>query len=269
MSATVDIRQFADACIHQAGGVAEADGNALEALLPDRLAGLFGGRDAVRIGFAPGEAPPELLMLPGSALMDGLLDYAGMQGPCTHAWPRVGTVAPRSIAGEIERNITFTARRVQLPWDDALVSAATVAQFDFVVSLVSDDREDGIQAVAVDCWFGCALEQHSAVCRRLGVDATEPSPAAARLRVGLDAAFQVAVRTLRNRQDARLRRRQAAIARRLGDERFRLNRYYDGIAEDLDARLRRSAPDRAADLCPKREAVEREREVKLAEMAGK
>lgn len=272
-AAAPDLATFVTACVEHAGGLAEPiEPDLVEVLVPDALRGAFGDREMVRLALdlEPAEAHPDAEpVLPGSHLLDGLIEYAEKFGRCTRAWPRCGPVRPRSILGEILRAVTFNARRVQHSEADAIRSVAAHAQFDFTVSLVSDEREEVLTTVVVDLWSGRPVEAFTALLPGLEVDPDGSSPVPARVRLTLEDAYACACAALQARMAARIERLQGLIGRRLQAETGRLELYYRSTLQDLEKRLEKAPADRAPAFHEKLAATLLEREARLLELTTK
>lgn len=267
------VEAFVRECLEYSGGVVdEPEPGVLEALVPGPLRSVFPGGELVELALeseVAGLHPGALPVLPGSETLDGLIAYALQEGRISSAAPRTGAVRSRSVLGELLRTLTFAARRVQLPEGAAQVEPVTVAQFDWVVSLVSDDREESLQSIVVDLWSGRASAPLSRICRTLEVDPPH-GLANRRLRITLEEAYLAARAALQTWQVPRIQRHQALVARRLEAAYGRQRLYYDSMLEDLVRRKdRASSEDRARDLEAKAEATRAERDSKLAELQEK
>lgn len=270
----VDLKEFVRECVDAASGLAEFDEDGLvEILVPDSLKDRFPAGELVRLALDAGTAvryPESVPALPGSQALDSLIEYAALQGRVTHAFPRTGPLRARPLAGEIAHAFTFTARRVRLPEGAATPEPATIAQFDFIVALVSDEREERLQSVVVDLWSGRADPALSRIVHALDVDATG-DVARRRMVRSVDEAYGVAREALQSWTEPRIQAHQQVISRRLQSEHARLGLYYDAMIEDLEKRLQRAAADQEknAALAGKIAATRLERESKLAELGEK
>jgi len=272
----VDLKEFVQECVELAGGLAEPEespeGGLLEVLVPEPLQPLFPNREVVRLALEGETArrhPEALPALPGSEALDALVEYASHLGRVTHAFPRTDPVRARPIAGEILHALTFTARRVRLPETSASVETIQIAQFDFIVSLVSDEREELLRSVVVDLWSGRASEALSRIVHGLEVNPTGPQVGRRDCHT-VEEAYPAACEALETWMAPRIEQRQALVSRRLRDEHGRLRLYYRGLVEDLERRAERAGPEeRRAEFQQKIEATRREQESKLAELSEK
>jgi hypothetical protein len=270
----MEVAKFIRECVEYAGGLAdEPESGLVETLMPEGLRAEFGQREEVLLALDPDAAvrhPDAIPALPGSQALDVFVRFGLQQGRLTHAWPRADLLKPRSIAGDIVYAMKFTAGRVRLPEDEAAVEQASVAQFDFIVTLASDEKEESLHSVVIDLWTGLPCSVLSGIAARLETDPAGPS-AGKRVCLTVAQAYEAARATLQKWMEPRITRHQALVTRRLRDEWARMKLYYRGMVEDLERRTQRAggSGERAGALREKIAATREEEAVKLAELAEK
>jgi hypothetical protein len=270
------MEEFVRRCVEIEGGLVEfPDPGLAEMIAPPPLAALLGGDEVAMLALsaeALEQHPAARPLLPGSLELDRLVQHAAGYGQVSRAWPRIERLARRNLAPEIERALTFSARRVRLPDLPADVQMAEYAQFDFIVSFVSDEKDEFLHTTVVDLWSGLPCPAAAAVLADLAVDDNGPDAGSCR-RCTIEQACAVAEAELARELASRVEAHQQRVARRLSDETGRLRLYYHALATDLERRTRRAAgadgKDDPSNVGQRRAAIEAECERKMAEMAEK
>lgn len=281
---------FIRVCVERAGGVldAVAPGRA-DLLVPTAFEPALDGRSFVSLALA-GDAGGEDLVPAtlGSPFVDALIEFATRRGIVGVGHLPEGRLRKKGLREEAERTLRFSNCRTRYQDDAAEVRLAAIAQFDFKVTFVSEERRERIYVVPVDL---CSGQPHPDLAARLpGLaitpDAGTVAPEAP--TVPVETAYQTAQWMLRQLVMDEASRQQVRAGRRFAVEAARIGEYYERAIESLERRRERerlhspeamtaaraapephegaAIPSRADGLAHKIEAARAERERKLREL---
>ncbi len=271
------LENFVRDYVETSGGVwDEVEPQVYDILLPSVAGGAEldgGGRGILRIAFDP-EALPEhpaaQLASFGTPLVDRLLGGAMRRGRCAQAYLNGLNLAPYDLPARVRRCLT-------LPDGAAMEIRRTrpldfpQAVFWFEAAFVSDQKEYDILQMALDLHTGREVRHLERLLdhRLLG---EEPSLYLAEIhRMSVAAAYplvrQEVLRTLSGLANVRRRELSCRVERQIG----RMTRYYSDLRSELDAQAHRARNrgDESAKFAARREAVDREERLRVAELRQK
>jgi hypothetical protein len=259
------------------GGVwEEIEPQVYDVLLPsDSDAAALGAdaRGVLRVAFDP-EALPEhpgaQLASFGTPLVDRLLDDAMRRGRFAEFYVIGLNLAPHDLPARVRRALTL-GPGLQLRVDRVRPLHFTQAMYFFQATFISDEKEQEILPIGLDLHYGREtrhLEQLLDPARL----ADEPAqPLAEARRLSLAAGFPLArervVRTLASMANTRARE----LGERLSKQIARMSQYYADLREELEEQVRRAKgrDEDPARLTARREALEREEQLRVAELRQK
>ncbi len=227
----------------------------------------------VRVAFDP-EAMPEhpaaQLASFGTPLIDRLLADALQRGRFARLYIVGLNLTPHDLAGRVHRAFTVPAdARLQVERVRPLHFPQAV--FWFQATFVSDQKEQEIVPVALDLHYGRQVRHldplldHARLSETPGVSLLEARHTS--LASAYPLARAQALRTVTALANARHRQQSDHMERQIA----RMNRYYADLLRELQEQLQRAA-DRGDDtgkFAGRREALEREEKVRVAELRQK
>jgi hypothetical protein len=230
-------------------------------------------RELLRIAFDPDaipEHPGAQLVSYGTPLIDRLLADAIERGRCVTLYLIGLNLTPHDLAGRVRRLLTLPAG-ASLHVQRVRQLHFTQAMFWFQATFVSDQKEHEIVPAAVDLHYGRQVRHHEALLdhARLAESPSQFLPEARRL--SLAAAYPLAreraVRSIAPLANSRSRQESEFLERQIA----RMSRYYADLRNELQEQVRRAA-DRSDDVSKyagRREALEREEKIRIAELRQK
>ena len=251
----------------------EVEPEVYDVLLPgDGAAG--DGATMLRLAFDP-EALPEhpgaQLASFGTPLIDRLLGDAVRRGRSAHFYLIGLNLDPHNLLGRLRKSLSL-AEPLELHLERVRALHFTQAVHWFRAEFVSDQKEQTILPVAMDLHYGREVRHLEMLLNpsRLAREPAQPLPEARRMSVteGYTAAREQVLRTLAAL--ANLRARQLAERRDLHIA--RLTRYYADLRGELEEQAYRSrahAEEAAARLEQRRSAIDREEQLRIAELVQK
>lgn len=230
-------------------------------------------REIVRVAFDP-EALPEhpraQLASFGTPLVNRLLDDAVARGRNARFYLLGLNLTPHRLAARIERALV-PAAGLQFSIERVRPLHFSQAIYWFEASFTSDQKEEELLPVAVDLHYGRQVRHFEQLLDRSRL-AESPSlwlpdaPGVDRASAYLTARDEVS-RTLIGLANTRSRELSEHIERQIE----RMRRYYDDLAQELAESGSRAAArgGDAARLAERRQAVERERALRIDELRRK
>jgi len=231
------------------------------------------GRDVLRVAFDPDaipEHPGAQLAGFGTPLVDRLLKNAMHAGRRAEAYFNGLNLAPHDLSGRVGRALRLTDG-LELTFHTARPLHFAQAVFWFEATFISDQKEQEILPIAMDLH---SARQVRHLEQLLDYDrlAEEPSGYLVEARrrsvaAVYPAAREQVVRTIASLANTRRRELDRRLTRQIG----RMKRYYEDLRGELDAQVRR-ARSRDADVSKfalRREAVDREERLRVAELRQK
>jgi hypothetical protein len=276
-TAPTPLEAFVRDYVETTGGVwDEVEPQVYDVLLPSAVAEqslTIDGREIVRIAFDP-EALPEhpgaQLASFGTPLIDRLLADAMQRGRWAQFYLVGLNLAPHDLAGRIRRALTLPVDcKLSIERVRPLHFAQAVLWFE--ATFVSDQKEQEIVPVAMDLHYGRQVRHLERLLdpSRLADKPAVPRPEAHRLSMA--AAYPLAreqvVRTLAAMANTRSRELNERLERQIA----RMARYYADLRSELEEQVRRSRSrdDDASKWTARREALEREERLRVAELRQK
>jgi hypothetical protein len=271
------LEQFFRDYVEVIGGACdEVEPQVYDVLLPDGERAMqrdLSGKDVLRVAFDP-EAIPEhpgaQLASFGTPLVDRLLQSAMQRGRGALAYLGGLNLAPHDLSGRVRRVLTL-AEGLTLSLERARPLHFTQAVFWLRATFVSDQKEEEILPLAVDLHSGRQVRHLDALLDYARLSERPSSFLAEAPRPSVAAVYptvrQEVVRTVASL--ANTRRRE--LSRRVERQIERMTRYYRDLRSELDGQIRR-ARDRGDDLSkygPRREAIDREERLRVAELRRK
>ena len=267
----MQVPEFIEECVERSGGAMAGRGSGLfDVLLPPELEQGF-GRGVLAVAADPAALQVEAraeLATPGSPFVDLLIAWASARGTTAHARLPAGRLRRKGLREEVERTLLFSNCRVRHEADEPQVLDSRIAQFNFRVTFLSDEKRERVHVVPVNLWSDRA---NFALAGRLGAMllADDDAPHAAAEAVPLEQAYRTAQAALRGRVAVEAGLHRERIERRFGVEYARVCAYYDQMARELEARRRSDEPGETSTLDHKLAAAAAERERKLHELGEK
>jgi hypothetical protein len=245
----------------------EVEPQVYDVLLPEEVGGVL------RLTFDP-EALPEhpgaQLASFGTPVVDRLLADAVARGRSARFYLVGLNLAPHNLAGRVRRALTL-AEPLELQVERVRALHFAQEVYWFRAEFVSDQKEQVIVPVGIDLHYGREVRHLEQLLDpgRLAEEPAQPLPEARRLSVagGYALARDQALRTVTALANVR--------GRELGERReqqvARMSRYYADLREELEeqARRARNAEEAAARLAERRAAVDREEQLRVAELRQK
>jgi len=229
--------------------------------------------DVLRVAFDP-EAIPEhpgaQLASLGTPLIDRLLEDAMRRGRGAQAYVNGLNLAPHDLRGRIRRVLAL-AEGLKLTIERVRPLYFAQAVFWFQATFISDQKEQEILPIAVDLHSGREVRHLEALLDRARLT-EQPSTFLAEARRPSVAAIYPTVRAQVVRTVASLANtRGRELSQRVERQIRRMVRYYGDLRSELDVQIRR-ARDRGEDLAkfdPRREAIDREERLRVADLRRK
>ena len=252
-----------------AGGLCEE----VEPQVYDLMLPAAGEPEVVRVAFDP-EALPEhpgaQLASFGTPLVDRLLADAVARGRHAELYLVGLNPAATSLAGRVGRALTL-APGLELRLGRARALDFPQAVFWFEATFVSDQKEQDLVPVAIDLHHGRQVRHLERLLDRARL-AGEPSLALPEARHGgLARGYRLARDRVLRTVAALANTRSRELAERLGRQVARMARYYADLRAELaeQAERARTRGEDTATFAPRREALEREEQVRIAELRQK
>jgi hypothetical protein len=230
-------------------------------------------RAIVRVAFDP-EAIPEhpaaQLASFGTPLMDRLLGDAMQRGRFTQMYFVGLNLTPHGLSDRVKRAYALPANtRLEVERVRALHFPQAV--FWLQATFVSDQKEQEIVPVALDLHHGRQVRHLETLLDHTRLSETPSAPLLEARRMGLPSAYPLArnqaVRTIGAMANARHRQQSEHIQRQIA----RMSRYYADLLSELADQVARARErgDDMAKFTGRREALEREEKIRVAELRQK
>ena len=273
------LEEFVRDYVDVTGGVwDEIEPQVYDLLLPAEGAGAetarsVDGREIVRVAFDP-EAIPEhpgaQLVSFGTPLMDRLFADAMQRGRFARMYIIGLNMTPHDLAGKLQRAFTMpTDTRLHVARVRPLFFPQAV--FWLQGTFISDQKEQEIVPIALDLHYGRQVRHLDALLDHARLSETPALPLLEARHRSLASAYPLArtqaLRTVTAMANARHRQQSDHTERQIA----RMNRYYADLLHELQEQMQR-ATDRGDDLgkfAGRREALEREEKVRVAELRQK
>jgi hypothetical protein len=249
----------------------EVEPEVYDVLLPPEVGA--DGANVVRLTFAP-EALPEhpgsQLASFGTPLIDRLLGDAVRRGRSALFYLVGLNLAPHNLAGRLRAGLQLAAP-LELRVERVRALHFAQAVYWFRAEFVSDQREQTLVPVAIDLHYGREVRHLEALLHRarLAAEPAQPLPEARRQSVaaGHALAREQALRTIAALANVRGR----ALAARRDVQVERVSAYYADLRGELEEQARRGrhAEEAAARLEERRAAIDREEQLRVAELRQK
>src|SRR5262249_9880365 len=231
------------------------------------------GTGVLRLTFDP-EALPEhptaQLASYATPLIDRLLDDAMRRGRSAHFYLLGLNLEPHNLPGRLRKALTL-APPLELHVERVRAMHFTQAVYWFRAEFVSDQKEQTVLPVGVDLHYGREVRHLEALLdpARLAPEPSQPLPEARRQSVaeGYALARAQVLRTLAARANVRA----GQLAERRDRQVERVSRYYADLRDELEeqAGRARNAEEAAARLAERRAAIDREEQLRIAELVQK
>jgi hypothetical protein len=257
--------------VETVGGVwDEIEPQVYDLLLP---AGTAGEPGMLRVAFDP-EALPEhpgaQLASFGTPLVDRLLDDAARRGRFAQFYVVGLNLAPHDLPGRARRALTLTAG-LRLHVERVRPLHFTQAVYFFQAAFLSDEREQEILPVGLDLHYGRQNRHLEQLLDPARLTDRPAEPLAEARRLSLAAGYPIAreqvVRSVAPLANVRARE----LDERLGKQEARMSRYYADLREELEGQARRgrSKDEDPERLAARRAALDREEQLRVAELRQK
>jgi hypothetical protein len=255
--------------LETAGGVwDEIEPQVYDVLLPDT--GSVGG--VQRIVFDP-EALPEhpgaQLASFGTPFIDRLLHDAVERGRVARFYLVGLNLAPHDLAETVRRSLVLAP---PLTWQIERIRALHFPQavFWFQAEFVSDQKEQEILAVAMDLHYRREVRHLDRLFDRTRLSETPSQPLPEARHAGLPGASALARNQVLRSLSTLAATRNRELSERLERQVARMTRYYADLRAELENQTRRShAPEAEQRQAARRQAIDREEQVRIAELRQK
>ncbi|MFI5378612.1 MAG: hypothetical protein ACHRHE_04890 [Tepidisphaerales bacterium] len=228
--------------------------------------------EVLRVTFDPEalvEHPAAQLASAGSPLVDRLLADARQRWSFARLHRLGLNLHPHNLEARLRRTIALADKQT-LQLDRVRPLNFTQAVYWFTAEFISDQREQEVLCVGADLHH---LREVRHLDRLLDLNQLSDAPVelyADARRASTSAGYRLArdsaVRTLGTLANTRAREIAARVDRQAG----RMQRYYDQLLAELDERARREGDTEAESrLASRKEAVVRERQLRIAEVRQK
>jgi hypothetical protein len=229
--------------------------------------------EVVRVTFDPealAEHPGSQLASFGTPLVDQLLADAVARGRHVRLFFVGLNVVPQGLAGSISRALTLP-EGTKFKIERVRTMHFPQAVFWFEATFVSDQKEQDLLSVAIDLHYGRQVRHLERLLEwtHLAEEPWEPLPEVR--HSGLAKAYPLArervVRTLAALANTRARE----LTERLGRQVERMQRYYNDLRAEITEQADRaqSRGDDVAKFASRREALDREQQLRIAELRQK
>jgi hypothetical protein len=246
----------------------EVEPQVYDLMLPDD-----GEAAVVRVAFDP-EALPEhpgaQLASFGTPLVDRLLADAVARGRTAELYLVGLNVAPQGLSAQVGRSLKAPAG-VELRLARTRVLHFPQAIFWFEASFVSDQKEQEILPVAVDLHYGRQVRHLDRLLDHARLAEAPWSPLPEVRHTGLARGYRFARDRVIRTVSALANTRGRELTERVDRQVARMARYYADLRTEAAEQAER-ARTRGADLAPlaaRREALDREEQVRIAELRQK
>ena len=283
------LEQFVRDYVEATGGVwDEIEPQVYDVMVP---AGADRGADEepalLRLAFDP-EALPEhphsQLASFGTPLVDQLLQNALQRGRCVELYLLGLNLQPHQLASRLARAVTLVDTEANGHRTPASAGETLTLEIErvrpllfpqivfwFEATFVSDQKEQELLPLAVDLHYGRQVRHLDQLldAARLSERLSPPLPEVPGLsRV---AAYRLAREQIVRTVTALANTRARELAERLERQAGRVSKYYADLADELDEQRQRAAArgDEDAKFAGRRETLERERELRIAELRQK
>jgi hypothetical protein len=227
----------------------------------------------LRIAFDP-EALPEhagaQLASFGTPLVDHLLDDAIRRGRFTQLYVVGLNLTPHDLPARLRRGLTLPARQ-RLEVERIRPLYFSQAVYYFQASFVSDQKEQEIVPVGLDLHYGRQVRHLEQLLEHSKLS-EHPAQALAQARrlslvAGLPVAREQVIRTVAALANTRTRELDERLSRQIA----RMTRYYSDLRQELEDQARRARvkDDDADRFATRRAALEREQQLRVAELQQK
>jgi hypothetical protein len=274
------LEQFVRDYVEAAGGVwDEIEPQVYDVMLPAAADGGGGEPGVLRLAFDP-EALPEhpqaQLASFGTPLVDTLLQEALERGRCAELYRLGLNLQPHQLPQRVVRSMKLVdpaARGEPMLLEIERVRALLFPQvvFWFEANFTSDQQEQEVLPLAVDLHYGRQVRHLEQLLDPAGLGERFSPPLPEARGIDRSAAYLLAreqiVRTLAALSNTRARE----LAERLDRQAARMSKYYDDLAGELEEQRRRAAArgDEDSKFAARREALARERELRISELRRK
>jgi hypothetical protein len=234
---------------------------------------LPGEPEIVRIAFDP-EAIPEhpgaQLASYGTPLVNRLLDDAVARGRHAELFLVGLNLAPQGLDGRIRRALTLPAG-LELRLSRVRPLHFPQAVFWFEATFVSDQKEQDLLPVAIDLHYARQARHLEKLLDRSHFSETPWTPLAEARHVPLAAAYPAARDRVVRTVAALANTRSRELGERLERQVERMHRYYADLRTEVDDQARRASgrDEDPAKFAARREALQREEQVRVAELRQK
>jgi hypothetical protein len=233
-------------------------------------------REIVRVAFDP-EAIPEhpaaQLASFGTPLMDRLLRDAMQRGRFTQMYIVGLNLTPHDLSGRVRRAYALPAN-TRLDVERVRPLHFPQAVFWLQAAFISDQKEEEIVPVALDLHYGRQVRHLETLLDHARLSETPSTTLLEARRMSLASAYALArdqaLRTIAALANARHRQQSEHTERQI----TRMSRYYADLLRELEDQVARASVlakqrDDIAKFTGRREALEREEKVRVAELRQK
>ncbi|MBV9122585.1 MAG: hypothetical protein JO112_04445 [Planctomycetes bacterium] len=268
------LEEFVREYVETIGGAwDEVEPQVYDVLLPVGEASSPSAAEVLRMAFDP-EALPEhsgaQLASFGTPLIDRLLNDAVQRGRYAQFYFLGLNLAPHDLAARVRRAITL-APNLELRVERVRPLFFAQAVFWFQITFVSDQKEHEILPLAMDLHYGRPVRHLEKLLDFSRLTEHPPQPLPEARRLSLAAAYPLARAEVIRILAPLANTRERDLRERLDRQAARMARYYADLGSELDEQEHRARGGEEARerLAARREAIDREQRLRLAELRQK
>jgi hypothetical protein len=231
------------------------------------------GGGVLRLAFDP-EALPEhpgaQLASFGTPLIDRVLADAVRRGRSARLYLVGLNRAPHDLAVRVRRGLTL-GERLQFRLERVRALHFAQAVYWFEATFVSDQKEQEIMPVALDLHYGRQVRHLEQLLDHARLAERPAQPLAEARRLSAAAAYPLARERVLRSLATLANTRSRELAERLDRQVARMGRYYSDLRGELEEQARRGrrGEEGAAKRAARREALDREERLRVAELRQK
>ncbi|MDI6732622.1 MAG: hypothetical protein QME51_00750 [Planctomycetota bacterium] len=213
-------------------------------LLPDDLAIPAPKQELITVAFDPEaltERPQAELLISGSPLLDNLIDVARQQGRVARCFVTGLNLKVHGILHHFKRSFIFHEAEVAVSGTRSLLFLYGL--FMFRISYVSDEKEEELCEIIVNCFDGRLARRLSSTLKTTALTEEIWDHCLMARAISVFEAYKIARAEVEKQLVGRINERRLDLEQRLTQQITRLTAYYDTARTELEETLTKYADD--------------------------